>query len=64
MIQDKNPIPTPQQEEPDKQSQRNQQAEEIMQQLVAEGIFTENEIVEIQFSDTTFVGIPNKNGQV
>ena len=35
-----------------------------MQQLVAEGIFTENEIVEIQFSDTTFVGIPNKNGQV
>lgn len=38
-----------------KQSQRNDQAREIMQQLIAEGLFTKDEAAEIVFSDATVV---------
>lgn len=41
-------------------SPREQQAREIMQQLVAEGILDPNEAAEVTFSDTAFICIPNK----
>ena len=41
-------------------SSREQQAREIMQQLVGEGIFAPDEAAEITFSDTAFVCIPDK----
>lgn len=40
-------------------SSREQQAREIMQQLVAEGILAPNESAEVTFSDTAFVCIPD-----
>lgn len=40
-------------------STREQQAQEIMQQLVAEGILAPNEVAEVTFSDTAFVCIPD-----
>lgn len=39
---------------------REQQAGQIMQQLVAEGILDPNEAAEVTFSDTAFICIPNK----
>lgn len=41
-------------------SPREQQAREIMQQLVAGGILAPNEAAEVTFSDTAFICIPNK----
>lgn len=41
-------------------SSREQQAGQIMQQLVAEGILDPNEAAEVTFSDTAFICIPNK----
>ena len=38
---------------------REQQAREIMQQLVVGGILAPNEAAEVTFSDTTFVCIPD-----
>ena len=40
-------------------SSREQQAREIMQQLVAGGILAPNEAAEVTFSDTAFVCIPD-----
>lgn len=40
-------------------SPRKQQAQEIMQQLVSEGIFTPDEAAEVTFSDTAFICIPD-----
>ena len=40
-------------------SSREQQAREIMQQLVAEGILAPNEAAEVTFSDTAFICIPD-----
>lgn len=40
-------------------SSREQQAQEIMQQLVASGILAPNEAAEVTFSDTAFVCIPD-----
>lgn len=40
-------------------STREQQAQEIMQQLVAGGILAPNEAAEVTFSDTAFVCIPD-----
>lgn len=40
---------------------RTEQAQEIMRHLVAEGIFTETEAVEMQFSDTTVVCTPSED---
>lgn len=40
-------------------SPREQQAQEIMQQLVSEGIFTPDEAAEVTFSDTAFICIPD-----
>ena len=47
-----------------KPSQRIAQAEEIMQQLIAEGTFAENEAAEIVFSDMTVVRVPDKDEPV
>ncbi|MFO3725654.1 hypothetical protein [Butyricimonas muris] len=44
---------------PGNSSPREQQAREIMQQLVAEGILAPNEAAEVTFSDTAFVCIPD-----
>lgn len=41
-------------------SSREQQAREIMQQLVEEGIFAPDEAAEITFSDTSFICISDK----
>ena len=41
-------------------SSREQQAWEIMQQLVTEGIFFPDEAAEVTFSDTAFICIPDK----
>nr|WP_306449804.1 hypothetical protein [Odoribacter splanchnicus] len=41
-------------------STREQQAREIMQQLVTEGIFSPDEAAEVTFSDTSFICIPDK----
>ncbi len=41
-------------------SSREQQAREIMQQLVTEGIFSPDEAAEVTFSDTAFICIPDK----
>lgn len=38
---------------------REQQAEQIMRQLVTEGIFSPDEAAEITFSDTAFICIPD-----
>lgn len=38
---------------------RELQAREIMQQLVAEGIFAPDEAAEVTFSDTAFICIPD-----
>lgn len=38
---------------------REQQAQEIMRQLVEEGIFASDEAVEITFSDSAFICIPD-----
>ncbi|GAA6256168.1 hypothetical protein F070042J6_20200 [Bacteroides sp. f07] len=40
-------------------SSREQQAREIMQQLVTEGIFSPDEAAEVTFSDTAFICIPD-----
>lgn len=40
-------------------SSREQQAREIMQQLVAGGILAPNEAAEVTFSDTAFICIPD-----
>ena len=40
-------------------SSRKQQAREIMQQLVGEGILAPDEAAEITFSDTAFICIPD-----
>ena len=37
---------------------RQQQAGQIMQQLVAEGLFAPDEVAEITFSDARFICIP------
>ncbi len=42
---------------------REQQAEQIMQQLVAEGLFAPDEAAEITFSDATFIHIPTNSNQ-
>ena len=44
-------------------STREQQAQEIMQQLVSEGIFTPDEAAEVTFSDTAFICIPDTEKQ-
>ncbi|MFV0327245.1 MAG: hypothetical protein ACK5LF_23225 [Bacteroides xylanisolvens] len=44
----------------DNSSTREQQAREIMQQLVTEGIFSPDEAAEVTFSDTAFICIPDK----
>ena len=41
-------------------SSREQQAREIMQQLVTEGIFSPDEAAEVTFSDMSFICIPDK----
>ncbi len=38
---------------------REQQAEQIMRQLVSEGIFSSDEAAEVTFSDTAFICIPD-----
>lgn len=43
----------------DKHSLREQQAQEIMQQLVTEGILAPDEAAEVTFSDTAFICIPD-----
>lgn len=43
----------------DNSSTREQQAREIMQQLVKEGIFASDEAAEVTFSDTAFICIPD-----
>lgn len=40
-------------------SSREQQAREIMQQLVKEGILAPDEAAEVTFSDTVFICIPD-----
>lgn len=42
-------------------SLREQQAGQIIQQLVAEGIFTPNETVEITFPDARFIYTPDND---
>ncbi|WP_297861406.1 hypothetical protein [uncultured Alistipes sp.] len=44
-------------------SSREQQAGQIMQQLVAEGFLAPDEAAEITFSETAFICIPSNNGQ-
>lgn len=44
-------------------SSREQQAKEIMQQLVSEGIFAPDEAAEVTFSDTAFICIPDTEKQ-
>ena len=53
--------PSAPQSEPvtDNSSPREQQAREIMQQLVAGGILAPSEAAEITFSDTAFICIPD-----
>ena len=43
----------------DKHSLREQQAQEIMQQLVTEGILAPDEAAEVTFSNTAFICIPD-----
>lgn len=43
------------------QPSREQQAEQIMQQLVAEGLFAPDEAAEITFSDARFICIPEND---
>ena len=43
----------------DNRSLREQQAQEIMRQLVAEGILAPDEAAEVTFSDTAFICIPD-----
>lgn len=40
---------------------RERQAEQIMQQLVAEGLFAPDEAAEITFSDARFICIPEND---
>lgn len=42
-------------------SQRQEQAREIMQQLVAEGVFAPGEAAEITFSDSKIIAIPQND---
>lgn len=42
---------------------RTEQAQEIMRQLVAEGIFSEDEAAEIQFSDATVIRTPSETSK-
>lgn len=42
-------------------SERKEQAREIMQQLVAEGVFAPGEAAEITFSDSKIIAIPQND---